>query len=52
MSPMAEMSRAIRLTLKNYGETLKDVPTDVLAQFAEIVQAFSLDLQEELARRK
>jgi len=54
MSPMAEMSRAIRHVLEDNGAqpTLREVPTQTLIEFVDIVGAFYLDLKEELERRR
>lgn len=51
MSAMTEMSRAIRLTMQRYADTLGELPDDVLADFAEIIYAFNADLRDELRRR-
>lgn len=51
MSPMAEMSQAIRLVLEKHGATLKDIPDDVLDEFSQIVWAFYADILDERTRR-
>jgi hypothetical protein len=48
---MADMSRAIRMQLQLHGPTLKDVPTEDLREYTTILQAFYLDLREELEKR-
>lgn len=53
MSAMSDMSRAIRLEIEKHGgTTLRDLPQDVLAEYATIVAAFALDLRQELDRRE
>lgn len=52
---MAEMSRAMRHVVEdnNNGRgSLKDLPQDILVDFATIVQAFGADLHDELTRRR
>jgi hypothetical protein len=48
---MVQMSEAIRKTVEQYGQTLKDLPDDVLNDFEQIVMAFALDLRDEKQRR-
>ena len=54
MSAMADMSRAIRLTIERHSATgkLTNLPTGTLEEFVQIVGAFSLDLKGELERRR
>ena len=52
MTPMAEMSRAIRLELEKHGPTIKEIPDDALRDFHDIVTAFALDLADEIKRRE
>ena len=49
---MTDMSRAIRLTLQAHGETLADIPTDILEDFSQITSAFVGDMLSELKRRQ
>jgi predicted component of type VI protein secretion system len=51
-SPMAEMSRAIRTTVQKHGPRLRDLPSEVLKDFEQIVSAYALDLRAEIERRK
>jgi hypothetical protein len=48
---MAAMSRAIRLQIQRHGETLRDLPDDVLRDYVDIVGAFYGDLRDEWNRR-
>jgi hypothetical protein len=59
MSAMAEMSRAIRLTIEKWAPAagpqkgmLQGLDQEVLDDFAEIVAAFSGDLSGERMRRQ
>jgi hypothetical protein len=45
------MSRAIRHEIGEYGETLRDIPDDVLSELTEILGAFFYDLVGEQDRR-
>ena len=49
---LVDMSRAIRTTIAQYGDTLTALDDDVLAEFAAIVCAFALDLKGEMERRR
>lgn len=51
MSPMAEMSRAIRLEIQKHAPTLPELSDDVLTQFVQIVGAFYADLHQEWENR-
>jgi len=45
------MSRAIRHQFSDYGPTIRDIPDDVLGEYAEILGAFFYDLVGEKERR-
>lgn len=49
---MALMSKAIREELERHGRTLKDVPTETLREYVQIVGAFYLDMKDELEGRE
>ena len=51
---MADMSRAIRLTIERHSATgkLTNLPTLILEEFTQITGAFYLDLKDELERRR
>ena len=48
---MRDMSKAVRQELQSQGVTLRDIPTDVLSEYAHILQAYVGDLNQELERR-
>ena len=48
---MTDMSRAIRLEVQKHGDTLKDVPTDILRDLTTITGAFWADMLSELKER-
>jgi hypothetical protein len=52
MSPMAEMSRAVRGVLERYGDHLSQISTETLTELHTILAAFTADLAAELKRRK
>jgi hypothetical protein len=50
--PSVRMSQAILGEINNAGyQTISEIPTAELKEYANIVQAYSLDLNAELARR-
>jgi len=50
-TPMRDMSKAIRHELRDHGDTLRDIPRDVLDQFTQIVGSYYMDMKAELERR-
>lgn len=52
MSAMADMSRAIRVTIQQHAPTLQELDDGTLKDFADIVGAFAMDLREEVNLRR
>jgi hypothetical protein len=51
MSPMAQMSKAIRTTIEQHAPTLPKLTDGTLMEFHSIVGAFYFELSDEMKKR-
>lgn len=51
LSPMVEMSQAVRETVQRYAPTLRELDSGPLRDFLLILDAFATDLRAEVERR-